>query len=153
MRTTLIPVIALLIFGGAAHAQTATTLCDLLRNPDKYVGQLVRVRATLRYGFEWEQFYCLDCLDRGKAWLTMPSDMDNKSDKVFKKMPKGAGIVNVTVVGIFHFGGSYGHLNGYRYELIAQQIRDVAVIQKGMRPIAEEAKAERQWACGGVHPR
>lgn len=79
--------------------------------------------------------------------------MDDASDKVFKRLPKGAGIVNVTVVGVFHFGASYGHLNGYRYELIAQHIRDVAVIQKGMRALPEEAKAERQWACGGVHPR
>jgi hypothetical protein len=153
MRTTLVSVIALVIFGGFAHAQTAMTLCELLRNPNKYAGQSVKVRGTFRYGFEWAQFYCLDCLDRGKAWLTMSSDMDDKSDKVGKKMPKFAGIVNLTVVGVFHFGTSYGHMNGYRYELIAQQIRDVAVIQKGMRPLAEEAKAERQWACGGVHPR
>jgi hypothetical protein len=68
-------------------------------------------------------------------------------------MPKGAGIVNLTVVGIFHFGKSYGHLNGYRYELIAQEIGDVAVIQKGMKDIAEEKKAEQQCACGGANPR
>lgn len=152
MRASLL-LIALPLLCGAAHAQTATKLCELLRHPDKYEGKLVKVRATFRYGYEWEQFYCLDCLDKGKAWLTIPSEIDDESDKVFRKMPKGAGIVNVTVTGIFHFGSSYGHMNGYRYEVIAQQIRDVAVIQKGMRPLAEESKAEQQSACGGIHPR
>jgi hypothetical protein len=152
MRTVL-QVIALMLLGGATHAQTAMPFCDLLRNPDKYDGQLVKVRATFRYGFEWQQLYCLDCLDKGKAWLHLPIDLDDKSEKASKKMPKGAGIVNLTVVGIFHFGKSYGHLNGYRYELIAQEIGDVAVIQKGMKDIAEEKKAEQQCACGGANPR
>ena len=142
-----------MLLSGAIHAQTATTLCDLLRNPEKYDGQRVQVRATFRYGFEWQQLYCLDCLDKGKAWLQMPVDLDDKSEKAFKKMPKGAGIVNLTVVGVFHFGKSYGHLNGYRFELIAQEIQDVTVIQNGMKDIATERKAEQQWACGGVSPR
>jgi hypothetical protein len=50
--------------------------------------------------------------------------------------------MNLTVVRVFHFGTSYGHQNGYRYELIAQEIRDVAVIQKGMKDIATERRAE-----------
>lgn len=121
---TLVPVIALMLLSGATHAQEAMTFCHLLRNADKYDGQLVRVRATFRYGYEWQQLYCLNCLDKGKAWLEVPVDLDDKSEKAFKKMPKRAGIVNLTVGGIFHFGKSYGHLNGYRYELIAQEIRE-----------------------------
>ncbi len=150
---TVVPVIALMLLSGAAHAQKAMTFCDLLRNADKYNGQLVKVRATFRYGFEWQQLYCLDCLDKGKEWLQVPVDLDDESEKASKQMPKGAGIVNLTVVGVFHFGTSYVHMNGYRYELVAQEIRDVAVIQKGMKDISEERKVERQWACGGASPR
>lgn len=145
--------ISLMLLSGAVQAQTAVKFCDLLRNPEKYRDQKVRVRATFRYGFEWQQLYCLDCLDKGRAWLELPDDMDDESDRVSKKMPKGAGIVNVTVVGIFHFGSSYGHLNGYRYELIAQELRDLAIIQKGMKDPATESKAEQQWACGGAKPK
>jgi len=29
----------------------------------------------------------------------------------------------------------------------------VAVVSKGMKPLAEEEKAERQWACGGTDPK
>ena len=125
----------------------------LLRTPEKYRDQRVKVRATFRYGFEWQQLYCLDCLGKGKAWLTLQNDVDDQSERVFKKMPKGAGIVNLTITGVFHYGASYGHQNGYRYEVIAQEIRDVAVIQKGMRDLATEKKVEQRWAYGGAKPK
>lgn len=44
------------------YSETPVTFCDLLRNAEKYNGKEVTVRATWRYGFEWSQFYCLDCL-------------------------------------------------------------------------------------------
>jgi hypothetical protein len=130
-------------------------VCDLLRNPKQYDGQVVRVRATLRYGFEWNDLYCLDCLDKGRAWLNPSGENENFDDleKAWKRMPKGAGIVNITVVGVFHFGATYGHLNGYRYEIVPREIRDIAVIQKGMKDTAQERKAEQKWACGGSNPK
>jgi len=146
-------IVSLIFLGIAARAQTPVKFCDLLRNPEKYKDQQVKVRATFRYGFEWQQLYCLDCLDKGRAWLELPDHMDEESGRTAKKMPKYAGIVNLTVVGVFHFGSSYGHLNGYRYELIALQIRDVAVIQRGMKDLAAESKAERRFACGGANPK
>jgi hypothetical protein len=152
MRTACLVILSL-FFGGAIHAQTSVKFCDLLRDPEKYNGQKVKLRATFRYGFEWQQLYCLDCLDKGTAWLELPNNLDDESEKAFKKMPKGAGIVNLTVMGTFHVGGSYGHMNGYHYELIAQEIRDVAIIQKGMRDTATETKAEQKWACGGSSPK
>ena len=54
---------------------------------------------------------------------------------------------------IFEFGSTYGHLNGYRYQITAQKIRNVAVVQKGMKDIAQEKKAEERWACGGTSPK
>ena len=87
-----------MFLGVAAHAQTTVKFCDLLRNPEKYRDQQVKVRATFRFGFEWQQLYRLDCLDKGKAWLELPNDLDDESERAFKKMPKGAGIVNLTVM-------------------------------------------------------
>ena len=152
MRSTS-ALISLMSLSAAVHAQTPVKFCDLLRNPEKYRDQQVKVRATFRYGFEWQQLYCLDCLDKGRAWLWLPDEMDDESTRTFKKMPKGAGMVNLTVVGVLHFGGSYGHRNGYRYELIAQEIRDVAVIRKGTKGPATESKLEQLWACGGTNPK
>ena len=137
----------------AVQSQTPVSFCDLVRNPEKYDGKVLSVRATYRYGFEWQQFYCLDCLDRGKAWLEIPSDLDNTSEKALRRAPKGAGIVNLTVEGVFVSGGRFGHMNGYPYKFVVHKVRDVAVVLKGMKGLAEEEKAEKQGACGGSNPK
>jgi hypothetical protein len=136
-----------------AGSDTKVSFCDLVQNPEKFNGKEVTVRATYRYGFEWEQLYCLDCLDKGKAWLEIPADIDDASEKAMKQAPKGAGIVNLTIQGTFMSGGTYGHLNGYRYQFVAKEISNVAVVLKGMKSLAEEKEAEKQWACGGTNPK
>jgi hypothetical protein len=145
-----IAVLLLIPFG---FSEPPTTFCDLLRNPEKYDGKEVTVRATWRYGFEWSQFYCLDCLDKGRAWLEMPSDLDDVSTKILSRKPKGAGIVNLTVQGVFMSGGHFGHLNAYPYQLVARRVSNVAVVLSGMKDAAKEKEAEKRWACGGANPK
>ena len=98
--------------------------CDLLRNPERFNGKEVTVRATYRYGYEWSQLYCLKCANEGKVWLELPSalDYDNNSQKALRKMPKGSGIVDVTVKGVFTSGATYGHGNMYRSQRRAVKI-------------------------------
>jgi hypothetical protein len=134
------------------NPQSPLTFCDLVRNPEKYNGEEITVRATYRYGFEWSQLYCLDCAEKGKAWLDT-GFLDDASARSLKRAPKYAGIVNLTVQGAFVSGDTYGHLNGYRYKIEAHKLSNVAVVQKGMKPLAEEQKAERHWACGGTDPK
>jgi len=136
-----------------ADSDARISFCDLVRNPGKVNGKEVTIRATHRYGFEWEELYCLDCLDKGKAWLEIPADIDDASQKALKRAPKGAGIINLTVSGTFMSGSTYGHLNGYRYKFVAKKITDVSVILKGMKSPAEEKEAEKHWACGGTNPK
>lgn len=146
--------IVLLVLIGSSSSQNSVTFCDLVRNPDKYNGQEVVVRATYRYGYEWQQLYCLDCKDKGKAWLEVPFALDDAAIRPLKRAPKGAGIVNLTVQATFVSGGHhFGHMGMYPFELVARKITDVAVVSKGMKPLAEEEKAEKQWACGGTNPK
>jgi hypothetical protein len=116
-------------------------------------GKEFTIRATYRYGFEWQQLYCLACLDKGKAWLEISNDMDSASEKALKHAPKNAGIVNLTVTGIFMSGSTYGHLNGYRYKFVANKVRNISIVSRGMRSPAEERAAEERWACGGTNPK
>ena len=146
-------IFVLFVLTGGVHSQSPVTFCDLLRNPEKYNGKEVTVRATYRYGFEWSQLYCLDCLDHGKAWLGMPVSLEDTSARSLKKMPKYAGIVNLTVQGVFETGGNFGHLNGYRYRIEPYKISDVAVLQKGMKSPEEEERVEKRWGCGGSDPK
>jgi hypothetical protein len=135
------------------HPQSQVTFCELVRNPELYNGKEVTVRATYKYGFEWQMLYCLDCLDKGKAWLEIPSELDDASRKALKRAPKGAGTINLTVEGIFMSGSTYGHQNMYHYKFVARKISDVAVVIKGMKTLADEEEAEKLWACGGLHPK
>jgi hypothetical protein len=146
-------IIVLFVLTGGVLPQSPITFCDLVRNPEKYSGKKVIVRATYKYGLEWSQLYCLDCLDKGKAWLEMPVALEDTSARSLKKMPKYAGIVNLTVQGVFVSGGTFGHLNGYRYKIDPYKINDVAVLQKGMKPLEEEERVEKRWACGGTDPK
>ena len=67
---------------------------------------------------------------------------------------KGAGIVNLTLQGVFVSGNHhFGHMGMYPYKFVVHKITDVAVVSKGMKPIADEEKAEKQWACGGTDPK
>ena len=141
------------LLGTAAGSDPIVTFCDLVRSPQEFKGKEVTVKATYRYGFEWQEFYCLDCLDKGKAWLEIPVDIDDASEKAMRRAPKGAGIVNLTVRGTLFSGSTFGHLNGYRYKLVAKNISSVAVIVKGAKSVAEENAAEQRWACGGTNPK
>lgn len=134
-------------------AEPPTTFCELLRNPGKYSGKEVTVRATWKYGYEWSQLYCLDCLDKGKAWLEIPGDINDASIKALRRAPKDAGIVNITVRGTFMSGSHFGHLNGYPYQIVVRQVTDVAVVLKGMKSPEQEKEAEKRWACGGANPK
>lgn len=145
--------IVMFVLTGGIRSQSPPAFCDLMRSPEKYNGKKVTVRATYRYGVEWSELYCLDCLDQGKAWLDMPTSLENTSAKSLKKMPKGAGIVNLTVQGIFASGGTFGHSNAYRYKIEPTKISDVVVLQKGMKSPAEEKNIEKRCACGGTNPR
>ncbi len=82
----------------------------------------------------------------------MSPDLDEASERLLKRTPKGAGIVNVTVQGISQ-SGNWGHQGMHPYHIVADKISDVAVVLKGMKGREEEQKAERQWACGGNHPK
>ncbi|MBZ5524413.1 MAG: hypothetical protein LAP21_19420 [Acidobacteriia bacterium] len=146
-------IIVVFVLTGGIRSQSSLTFCDLIRSPEKYNGKEVTVRATYRYGFEWSELYCLDCLDQGKAWLDMPTALEDTSAKSLKKMPKGAGIVNLTVQGVFVSGGTFGHSNAYRYKIEPTKISDVAVLQKGMKSPEEEKNVEKRCACGGTNPK
>ena len=124
--------------------------CELMQNPGAYNGKTVKVRATWIYGFEWSYLHCLGC--DGRVWLDT-STLDERSEKMLKQTPKGAGVVNVDVEGVFQTGRTFGHLNGYKFQLIAHSIANPAVISKGMKPVEQELEVERKYACGGTQPR
>jgi hypothetical protein len=134
----------------SASPQPTMTFCELIQHPEKYNGQLVKVRATWIYGYEWTYLHCLDC--DAQVWLET-EQLDEESKKAIKHMPKWTGIVNVDVEGVFETGRTFGHMNGYKYQLKAEKIANPTVLSKGTKAPEKEREIERQFACGGTNPR
>jgi hypothetical protein len=95
----------------------------------------------------------LECKERGNVWLEIPYDAEEKDVREYNHIPKDAGLVNLTLRGTLVSGGTYGHLNGYRYKFVASAISDVVVLSKGMKSIEQEKTIEEQFACGGARPK
>ncbi len=150
-------VLGFLLAQVASDSQTPierVEFCELLKNPDRYNGKEVTVRASHRYGFEWTYLYCLGCKNDGHIWFDVSGDIDTESEKTLQAAHrKGAGIVNLTVTGVFKTGGSYGHLGGYRHMFVVRKAWDVVVLSQGMKGSAREKEIEEKWACGGANPK
>lgn len=107
--------------------------CDLLKNPKDYSAKLIRVKATYRYGFEWSDLYCSNCLDKGIVWIDFTDSFEIDSKKRFRKKIKyseDGRTVNVVFVGKFFSNGGYGHLGGYKLKFVAQRIEAAQIIYK-----------------------
>ena len=150
VRTWIAVFVGTVLLTSTASPQPTVKFCELMRDAEKYNEKLVKVRATWIYGFEWSYLHCIDCDIR--VWLNT-SDLDEQSEKTLKHTPKGAGIVNVDVEGIFQTGGRYGHMDAYSAQLTAHTIANLAVLSKGMKPREKELEIERKCACGGTKPR
>src|SRR5215467_2909876 len=103
----------------SASSEPMMKFCELMQHPDQYSGKLVKVRATWITGYEWSYLHCLGC--EGQVWLDT-SELDEHSERTVNHMPRNAAIVNVDVEGIFQAGGTFGHMNSYKYQLRAHKI-------------------------------
>ena len=103
--------------------------CDLLKNPEKYDGKEVTVSASYRYGFEWQEMFCLDCRNIGKTWLEI-GEITKKSEKILKKFPKDDGTINALFTGIFQSSkGPFGD-GGYRFRFMLKEISKAKLLTK-----------------------
>jgi hypothetical protein len=124
----------------AAHSRqpdsTPTVdFCDLLRDPAKYEGMKVTVRASLRTDFEYDEVFCMNCLALGRTWPEfVGEDAWEGPKRPLRKLPS-SGIVTATFDGVFESRtGAYGHMNLYRFQFRVTSMRDVSVIYRGSTP-------------------
>lgn len=110
--------------------QGLVAFCDLVSNPGKYNGKEITTRATFRYGFEWQEVFCLKCDVDSRVWLEFSEDLTEKSKAALKKAPKDYGIINAVFTGTFRTSGPYGD-GGYKFELEVKEARNVEVVFKG----------------------
>lgn len=129
--STLLP--GMLSRATAQNREDATvSYCDLMRKPEQYSGKVVRVSAIYRYGFEWSELYCLECVSEARTWVDLTeSFVSSTKASVRKKIgPHGfkGRTVRVVMVGRFDGGGGYGHMGAYRFRLLVDQLANAEVI-------------------------
>lgn len=104
-------------------------LAELLAQPERYEGRLVRVRGNYRYGFEWDELYC-DPMDKQKrVWLHLPVDAGDRLQRQLAKLPKWNGTISAVFNGVWLTNGPYGH-NGHPFGLQVVAVEDVKVVSK-----------------------
>jgi hypothetical protein len=131
-------------------SDTVMDYCDLVKNPEKYDGKEVTVRATYRYGFEWQEMFCLECRKVGKTWLEFDSDNTKPLEAALKKTPKDMGTINAVFSGIFQSSkGPFGD-GGYRFKFTVKVISNVEVVYKDGRDPEQLPSEVRQKVCGSI---
>ena len=118
---------------GEMTAYTRINYCDLINNPQDYDGKQVVFNASYRYGFEWQEIFCLSCKGRGKIWLEFGNDPAPAVRQSFRKTPKHQGIVKAVFYGTFHgIKGNYGD-GSYPYRFDLEFVKEVKVVYRDGR--------------------
>lgn len=123
---------------------TKVSYCELIDHPEEYDGKQIEVKASHRYGFEWQELLCMKCRGKKKTWLEISLENEDPLKRVLRKLPKDQGIINATFYGVFHTGGSYGD-GGYAHMLDLKFMKDLKIISRnGGVPELLPAKIQKQ---------
>jgi hypothetical protein len=136
----------------AAGQDPVLDLCELLNRPQVFDGKRVSVRASYRYGFEWQEVYCLQCRHLGKVWLAIPPEVPKAAQKSLNRLPKNQGTINATFTGVFHGSRSAFGDGGYQFQLDLERLEQVDVVSKSGAVPEALPDTERAKVCQGRVP-
>jgi hypothetical protein len=148
-------------FGGGATAKAQqrgeanmagyipVSYCELVRHPKEYDGKNVAVRATYRYGFEWQEMFCMKCRDQGKTWLEFGTETASAVRRALGKAPRHQGTLNATFYGTFRgTKGPYGD-GGYVFRFDVESVKAVEIVSKDGWAPERLSASEQQRLCQG----
>jgi hypothetical protein len=104
--------------------------CDVIVRPKEFDNKKIVVRATYRYGFEWQEIYSLPCRNNVKVWLSLAADLPRPLQKALRRVPKNQGTVNATFTGLFHANGSAFGDGSYQYQLDLERLENIRIVSK-----------------------
>jgi hypothetical protein len=128
---------------------TPVSYCELVRYPKEYDGKIVAVRATYRYGFEWQELLCIKCRDQRKTWLEFEAEPASGVRRALGKAPRHQGTLNATFYGTFRgTKGPYGD-GGYVFRFDVKFIKGVEIVSKDGWAPEHLSASEQQKLCQG----
>lgn len=140
----------LLVSGRFAVAQDSELdLCELLDRPQVLDSKRVSVRTSYRYGFEWQEVYCLPCRYLAKVWLAIPPELPKAVQRSLNRLPKSQGTINATLTGVFHGSRFAFGDGGYQYQLDLEHLEQVEVVSKSGAVPEALRDSERTKLCQG----
>jgi hypothetical protein len=133
----------------AAGQARTVELCEAVNHPEGFHGKRIRVQASFRYGFEWEELYCLGCWNTGRVWLEVAQDIPKSVQRKLDRLPRHQGTVNAVFTGVFHHVRLSLAGSSYSSQLILEDIDSVRVVSRsGAAPMAL-TQSQRDNLCQG----
>lgn len=130
--------------------------CHLVKDSKEFNSKKVVVRASYRYGEEWQEMFALKCRDKN-IWVEFEpetEDAEKAINRAVRGVPRHQGTVNATFYGIFHEKISQYAGGRYDYELKVRFVEGVEVISKeGWVPEKLSGKAQLKLCQGNELPK
>lgn len=143
--------VACAVLCGAGNAQQPerVSYCHLINVPDHFDGRLVTLKASYRYGFEWQELFCVSCGGTERVWLNLGDEHSKTLSRELRRLPKHQGTINGTFTGVFRGKASAYGDGGYKYQLDLTALTGVDVVSKsGAVPAALPARErKRLYEC------
>lgn len=128
---------------------TPVSYCELVHHAKEYDGKSVAVAAAYRYGFEWQEMFCMKCRNSGKTWLEFETETASAVRRTLHKAPQHQGTLNATFYGTFRgTKGPYGD-GGYAFRFDVKSVKAVEIISKnGWAPERLSESVQRKLCQG-----
>jgi hypothetical protein len=114
------------------------TYCQLAKDPSAFTGRRIRIRAIYVYGFEVQLLKSpICCPEAGlKLGVELDDGMDDRSEKLFRRLNKGMGVAMAVFVGrLSHVSNVSSQLpSGDRFQLNVDRIEKVEKTASSKRP-------------------
>lgn len=123
--------------GAVRSEQPVLDFCDVVRDPAKYDGKVVRVRGIYRYSFEVSELAGAGCLGKARrAWVSQGDASCPNSKSIGGEEFYGR-LVDIVAVGKFSStGGHFGHLGEYPFQLQITCVESATVMpERPSRPV------------------
>lgn len=130
-----------------AQQPERVSFCDLIKEPDKFDGRTVTLKASYRYGFEWQELFCVSCRGAARVWLDLGEEPSKTLARGLRRLPKHLGTVNGTFTGVFRGKASAYGDGGYKFQLDLSALTGVDVVSKSGAVPESLTTAERKRLC------
>jgi hypothetical protein len=133
-----------------SDSNNRVSLCDLVRDPERYEGKPVVVSATFQLGYESEEIYCLGCTNWGRIWVEFGNETAADKIRVDESQLIPGCAFDVIFSGSFYATGKrYGHLNSFRYKFVVESVKRAKLIlnNANFEPSEWPTKAQKK-VCG-----